>query len=206
MAPASAGPWPGHVHEIGTFAGASTRCDTQTASAFRCAAPSGTPCPRAPALARAVLAASAFLSANCRDPWSSPPFAPRPRGGAGSGSVRHGSPRSLTPPRPAPVAVRRSNDHARAEALGALGYRAARPCRFEWPLASLRLRAALHDDREAGHAYLELATAERIPFKQARARLVLRSLEVDPRGHLTGRTGPSTRSAQTHGADARRPR
>jgi DNA-binding CsgD family transcriptional regulator len=62
---------------------------------------------------------------------------------------------------------------------------AARPCRFEWPLASLRLRAILHDDREAAHAYLELATTERIPFEQARARLVLGSLDVDPREHLT---------------------
>ncbi len=62
---------------------------------------------------------------------------------------------------------------------------AAVPCRFEWPLAALRLQALLWDDEDAARAYLERAQAERIPFEGARAQLVLGSLEVEPRTHLT---------------------
>lgn len=63
---------------------------------------------------------------------------------------------------------------------------ASRPCRFEWRLAAPRLRALLWDDADAAAAYLAVAEEERIPFEQARARLVLGSLDVEPREHLTG--------------------
>jgi DNA-binding CsgD family transcriptional regulator len=62
---------------------------------------------------------------------------------------------------------------------------AARPCRFEWRLMAPRLRALLWEDADAAAEYLEVARGERIPFEQARAQLVLGSLDVEPRGHLT---------------------
>jgi DNA-binding CsgD family transcriptional regulator len=59
------------------------------------------------------------------------------------------------------------------------------PCRFEWLLAAPRLRALLWDDPVAAQAYLDRAIEERIPFEQARARLLLGSLDVEPRENLT---------------------
>jgi hypothetical protein len=52
------------------------------------------------------------------------------------------------------------------------GQLARRPCPFEWPLAAPRLKALLYDDRDPA-PNSNLATAERIPSEQARARLVL---------------------------------
>jgi DNA-binding CsgD family transcriptional regulator len=62
---------------------------------------------------------------------------------------------------------------------------ASEPCRFEWPLAALNLRALLWEDSEAAEAYLERATEERVEFDRARAALRLGSLDVEPRTHLT---------------------
>ena len=62
---------------------------------------------------------------------------------------------------------------------------AERPCRFEWRLMAPRLRALLWDDADAAAAYLAIAQDEHIPFEEARARVVLGSLDVEPREHLT---------------------
>ena len=62
---------------------------------------------------------------------------------------------------------------------------ASRPCRFEWRLMAPRLRALLWDDEDAAASYLAVAQEEGIRFEEARARLVLGSLDVDAREHLT---------------------
>jgi DNA-binding CsgD family transcriptional regulator/tetratricopeptide (TPR) repeat protein len=62
---------------------------------------------------------------------------------------------------------------------------AERPCRYEVPLAALELRGLLWKDKKAARAYLERATEESMPFERARAGLLLGSLDVEPREHLT---------------------
>jgi DNA-binding CsgD family transcriptional regulator/tetratricopeptide (TPR) repeat protein len=62
---------------------------------------------------------------------------------------------------------------------------AARPCRFEWPLAALNLRSLLWGEKKAARSWLELAREERLPFEEAKAALRLGTLDVDPRTHLT---------------------
>ena len=75
-------------------------------------------------------------------------------------------------------------DEAR-EAAAEVAELAARPGRYEPPLADLLLRATLDRDEAAAHAYLELATREGIAFEIARAELTLGELDVDPGEHLT---------------------
>jgi DNA-binding CsgD family transcriptional regulator len=62
---------------------------------------------------------------------------------------------------------------------------ALEPCRHEWPLAALHLRARLWGDVDAARDYLELAERERIELDRARAELVLGELDEDPFEHLT---------------------
>jgi DNA-binding CsgD family transcriptional regulator len=57
--------------------------------------------------------------------------------------------------------------------------------RYDWPLAALRLRAELWEDIEAARAYSDLAEAEQIEFEEARAALVLGTLDVDRQDTLT---------------------
>ena len=60
-----------------------------------------------------------------------------------------------------------------------------------------RLRALLWDDTDAAASYLAAAQEEGVRFEEARARLVLGSLDVDPREHLT----TAYRSFDALGAD-----
>jgi DNA-binding CsgD family transcriptional regulator len=62
---------------------------------------------------------------------------------------------------------------------------AARPSRYEWPLAALHLRALLWGEKKAARSWVELAEQEQMPFERAKAALQLGSLDVDPRTNLT---------------------
>ena len=84
---------------------------------------------------------------------------------------------------------------------------AAPPCRYEWPLAALRLQTVVGGDADAGRAYLELRAGERLPFEVARAQLALGELGVDPRRSTSSRrTARSTTSTPARGGAAPRRR
>ncbi len=62
---------------------------------------------------------------------------------------------------------------------------ATEPCRYEWPLAALHVRAVVDEDIGAARGYSARADREGIAFEQARAALVLGRLGVDPQEQLT---------------------
>ena len=80
-------------------------------------------------------------------------------------------------------------EHGRADeardVAAELDRAAGGPCRFEFTLVALRLRALVDQDADSARAYLERATAEQIPFERARAQLVLGSLDADSAANLT---------------------
>ena len=85
----------------------------------------------------------------------------------------------------AELEAQRGHDDRAREAAAQLAELAARPGRFEAPLADLALRATLDRDEDAARDYLELAHAEEIAFEIARAELTLGELDIDPGEHLT---------------------